>query len=99
MEDEGAILNTTLNNPTTVDNLTAFIKAILDIVLTIGVPIVALAIIYSGFLFVQAQGNSEKISTAKKTLMYTLVGAAILLGSWILAQAIGDTVGELRNTV
>ncbi len=89
----------TLCNPTNVDDLTTFVKKILDIVLTIGIPIVALAIIYSGFLFVQARGNSEALTKAKKTLVYTLVGAAILLGAWILAQAIGDTVGELRKAV
>ncbi len=92
-------LTNTLKNPIGVDDLSTFVKKILDIVLTIGIPIVALAIIYSGFLFVSARGNSEKLTDAKKSLMYTLIGAAILLGAWILAQAIGDTVGELRKAV
>ena len=82
-----------------ITDLNTFIKAILDIVLTIGIPIVALAIIYCGFLFVSAQGKPEEISKAKKALMYTLIGAAVLLGAWVLAQAIGDTVDELRKSV
>jgi len=63
--------------------------------LTLGIPIVALAIVYSGFLFVFARGNTEKLTSAKKTLMYTLIGAAILLGSWAIAKLISTTVNAL----
>ena len=86
-----------LTNPINVGTLTEFIAKILDIVLTIGFPIIALAIIYAGFLFVTAQGNSEKLETAKKTLLYTIIGAAILLGSWIIASAIGGTITLLKG--
>lgn len=80
-----------------INSLPDFIEAILNIVVTIGVPIVALAIIYTGFLFVTAQGNSEKLKTAKNALLYTLIGAALVLGAWILANAIAGTVDQIRN--
>ena len=69
-----------------------FIKTLLTGVLKIGIPIVALAIIYCGFLFVAARGNSEKLTKAKGALLYTLIGAAILLGSWAIANLISSTV-------
>lgn len=99
--NDGSSTNTNtsyhLDNPLSgVNDIGSFIKKILDIVLTIGIPIVAIFIIYSGFLFVVAQGNSEKLSEAKKSLGYTLLGAAILLGSWILAQALQSTVEQLQ---
>ena len=72
-----------------------FIKKILEAVLKIGIPLVALAIIYSGFLFVFARGNSEKLKTAKNALLYSVIGAVILLGAWALAKVIADTVREL----
>lgn len=81
-----------LVNPIQAETLNGFIKTLLEGVLRIGIPIVALAIIYCGFLFVSARGNSEKISTAKDALLYTLIGAAILLGSWAIAQLVSDTV-------
>lgn len=71
------------------------IKKLLEGALKIGIPIIALAIIYSGFLFVFARGNSEKLGKAKETLMYTLIGAAILLGSLAIAEMIQSTVGAL----
>ena len=69
-----------------------FIQTILEGAIKIGLPILALAIIYAGFLFVAARGNPEKLSTAKDTLLYTLIGAAILLGSWAIAKMIESTV-------
>lgn len=75
----------------------AFIKTLLEGVLRIGMPIVALAIIYCGFLFVSARGNSEKITKAKDALLYTIIGAAILLGSWAIAKMISATVTGLGS--
>jgi hypothetical protein len=92
-------INVRINNPLSDDlkDIPSFIEALLNIVLIIGVPIVALAIIYSGFLFIQAQGNVEKLKTAKAAITYTLIGAALLLGSFVLARAIKGTVDEIRS--
>ncbi|KKR61052.1 hypothetical protein A2643_02810 [Candidatus Nomurabacteria bacterium RIFCSPHIGHO2_01_FULL_39_220] len=86
-----------LNNPLSdkTDNIPAFIQTFLEGVLKVGIPIIALAIIYSGFLFVEARGNSEKLGKAKDALLYTLIGAAILLGSWSIATLIDSTVRAL----
>ena len=80
------------------DSIPAFIKLIVRGVLVVGIPIVALAIIYTGFLFVEAQGNPEKITKAKKALTYTLIGAALLLGAFVVAEAIQATVEEITST-
>ena len=69
-----------------------FIQKVLEGALKIGFPVIALAIIYCGFLFVEARGNPEKITKARNALMYTLLGAAILLGSWAIAKLISETV-------
>lgn len=73
-------------------SIPALIEGILDGVIRIGIPIIALAIVYCGFLFVFARGNSEKLSKAKDALLYTLIGAAILLGSLAIAKLISVTV-------
>lgn len=86
----GKICNPLASNG--VNTLPELIGHILKGALKIGIPIVALAVIYSGFLFVAARGNSEKLSKAKDTLMYTLIGAAILLGSWAIAELIANTI-------
>src|SRR3989344_997772 len=79
-------------NPIGTDTLNEFLKVLLEGVVKLGIPIIALAIIYSGFLFVSAQGNSEKLQKAKDAFFFTLIGAAILLGSWAIAKLISETV-------
>lgn len=68
-----------------------------DIILYVGVPIVAFFLIWSGFMFVTAQGKPEQIETAKSRLLSTLVGAALLLGAWTISQAISGTLKDIKN--
>jgi hypothetical protein len=82
-------------NPVNANTIQEFIQVTLVGAIKIGMPIVALAIIYCGFLFVEARGNSEKLTKAKDSLMYTLIGAALLLGAWAIAQLISNTVFQL----
>ena len=91
-------VSTKIENPLGEGNLETipdFIAKLVEIVLKVGIPIVALAIIYTGFLFVAAQGNPEKITKAKKSLVYTLIGAALLLGAFVIATAIGAVVDDI----
>ena len=74
----------------------AFIQLILIGIIKISLPIIALAIIYSGFLFISARGRPDELTKAKKALTYTLIGATLLLGAWALAQLISDTVLQIK---
>lgn len=74
-------------------------KIINDILLPIGGVLAVLAFIYSGFLYVTAQGNESKIATAHKALLYTAIGTALLLGSWVFASVICNTIGELGGPI
>ena len=94
-------ISTKIVNPlgkTGPQNIPDFIKEIIKIVVKIGTPVIVLAIIYTGFLFVKAQGNSEAITKAKTSLMYVLIGAVLLLGAFVIANAIGSTVDEISSS-
>ncbi len=86
-----------LDNPIAVNSIPEFVEKVLRIVLKIGTPIVALAIIYTGYLFIAAQGKPEEITKAKKSLMYTLIGALILLGAYVIAETVVGTVAAIRG--
>jgi len=91
----GVDINVKLINPISAKTLQGFIKDLVNILLTIGIPIVALAFIYSGFLFVQARGDEEGLKKARHTFFATVIGAAILLGAWVLATAIFGTIKQI----
>jgi len=99
-DTDGVTISTTIENPLKdgLDDIPSFIVAIIKIVLVVGVPLVALAIIYSGFLFVQAQGNKDKLETAKKAILYSIIGAALVLGAFVISNAIQGTVDDISST-
>lgn len=78
-----------------ISSIPEFLKELLYRIVQIALPIIVLFIIYAGFLFLTAQGNPEKISIAKKTLMWTLIGAAVIIGADILANVIVGTINDL----
>ena len=82
-------------NPLSTNTVQEFIEKALEGLLRIGIPLVAIAIIYSGFLFVMARGNSEKLKTARDSILYTVIGAAILLGAWTISKIIASTVTSI----
>ena len=85
-----------LQNPTTIGSIQELLTAILSFVVALGAPIVTLAIIYAGFKFVAARGNSTKLEEAKTYLVYVLVGAAIILGAFVLKDVISGTVSKIQ---
>ena len=94
-------LTISLSNPFNCggDNCTLFTlltKIINDILLPIGGILAVLSFIYSGFLYVTAQGNDTKLTKAHRALLYTSVGTAVLLGSWVIAKVIETTINQLR---
>ncbi len=84
-----------ITNPIKVNDFSAFVATVLGVILRIAIPIVAAFIIYSGLMFVLARGNSEKLEQAKTRLLYTLLGAGILLGAWMIATVIKATIEAL----
>lgn len=86
-----------LVNPLGTKDVKTFLMDILGIVTdTIGPVIVILMLVYVGFLFVTAQGNPTEISAAREMLLWTVVGALILLGAKAIALGIQATVDALK---
>lgn len=80
-------------------SLYALLEAIIqNILLPIGAVLAVLAFIYSGFLYVTARGNTTKIQTAHRALLYSAIGTAILLGAWAIAKVIQNTIGNILNS-
>jgi len=78
--------------------IVSFLNFILEkIVLPIGAVIAVLFLVYAGFLFVTARGNETQLEHAKSTLLWTVIGIAILFGSMAIATGIQNTVCQIAN--
>lgn len=93
----GGNTGTTLINPLgSGTSVNSFLLSILNIITTtIGPVIVVLMLVFVGFKFVTAQGEPGKITEARQMLLWTVVGALILLGAEVIAIGIKATVQAL----
>ena len=80
-----------------VSSIPGFIEAALKALVLIALPILTLFIVYSGFLFIAARGNSSKLEEAKRNFMYVIIGALLILGAWVVATLVGGTVNQLTG--
>ena len=86
-----------LQNPLGFSTIPQFLTAILGLMITIGGIVIVIMIVYVGFLFVTAQGKEEKIKEARQALLWTVIGALILLGAQAISTGIQATVSALGS--
>lgn len=82
-------------NPIKYNDFSCFVAAVLKTAVDILMPFVVLAFIWSGFLFVRAQGNEKELEEAKAAIKWSIVGAFILMGAWGFAQIISETITSI----
>tara|TARA_B100000745_G_scaffold76030_2_gene46003 strand:+ start:7414 stop:7821 length:408 start_codon:yes stop_codon:yes gene_type:complete len=73
------------------DILRAFILG----VIYIGMPALAVFIVWTGFLFISAQGNDQGLTKAKQMAVRVSIGGFILLALWVLVRVVGNTLAGL----
>lgn len=88
-----------LDNPIAINSIQEFMRKALEIVVQVGFPIIVLALVYTGFLFVKAQGNEDELKIAKKSFFWTVVGAIVILGAWVITTALSGTVDQLQRGI
>lgn len=79
------------------DTFPHLVAGITRIAVNVLTPFVVIGFIYSGFLFVKAQGKEKELEEAKKAIYYSVIGAFILFGAWGFAQIIGTTVSTITG--
>jgi hypothetical protein len=88
---------TTLENPTSFRSIQDLVANMLKLMVMVAIPIITLFMVYAGFKFVLAQGNEEELATAKRNFFYVVLGSIFILGAWVFASLLGNTVTELTR--
>lgn len=73
-------------------SIEGLLVAILNVFIIIATPIIVLFVIYAGFLYVTARGNTQQIEQATRALTYAVIGGVILLGSVAIAEVVKNIV-------
>ncbi|MCK5027169.1 MAG: hypothetical protein KAS07_02000 [Candidatus Pacebacteria bacterium] len=79
-------------DPTTRGSLKAVLDELFTKISELGAILLAIMIVYSGFLFVTAVGNDEKLKKAKDSIRYVIIGGAVVLGATGIAELIEQTL-------
>lgn len=70
-----------LDNPLGTDNIIQIINNVLNYLIYISVPILAIMILIGGFQILTAKGEPGKIISGKQTITYAIIGFLIILVS------------------
>ncbi len=84
-----------LDNPIAAESLNDFIGNIIEILLLLAAPILVCVFIWIGLRFVLAQGKPGEIEKVKGDLLWTLIGAAIVLGAYGIKTLVTGTLGSI----
>lgn len=71
----------------------AILDRIIDFILLISVPILAIMILIGGFYILTARDNKEKVVTGRKVIYYAVIGFTIILISKGVSLIILEILG------
>jgi hypothetical protein len=88
-------LNIHLSNPLSVSTIGDAVNLFLGVIIKIALPLIVLFFIWSGLTFIFARGNPTEVAKAKQMFLYTVIGTLLILGAWVITNAIIGTVNSI----
>jgi len=83
----------TIENPLEYESIDELVKKIIEFLVLLATPVATLMIVIAAFYFVTSSGDPRQIDTAKKMILYTLVGYGIIWLSYGLITVIKQILG------
>ncbi len=87
----------TLDNPAGSDTIEGLVHNITSALVIIATPIVAIMILIGAFQILFAAGDPEKFKRGKKTILYTVIGYAIILVASGITSIINNVLSAGGN--
>ena len=86
-----------VTNPLRINSVNDFLKLVFVAVMRIGMIVISCAIVLVGFQFVIAQGKPDALKKARENALYTIIGACLILGAWLITTILSDTANSLTT--
>ncbi len=71
------------------------IIAIITVLLNILLAVAVLAIIFGGYLYITSAGNEEQAKKGRKTLLYAIIGLAVIIMSRAIVVTVYSELGDV----
>lgn len=76
-----------------IESVMNLINRVIVIALNVAIVVGVIMILYSAFLYVSSFGEESKAETAKKTLLWSIIGTAVVFLARILVNTINNFLG------
>lgn len=73
-----------------VTKIETFIKGIIQVLVTLSGLIAAGFFVWGGVGYITSSGNPEALDRSKKTIFYSAIGLAVVLGAFVLSNIVSD---------
>ena len=77
----------------TLDCIPVVVQNVINALIVIAGIVAVFMIVWAGYKFVMSEGDSEKISSARKTLIYAIVGLIFIFLSFVFLNVIAEFTG------
>ena len=71
-----------------VSQIQSFIQSVIDVMITLAGAVSVGFFVWGGFGYITSSGNPEKLDQSKKTVLYSGIGLAIVLGAFVLSNIV-----------
>jgi len=73
-----------------VTKIETFIKSIIQVLVTLAGLVSAGFFVWGGVGYMTSSGNPETLDRSKKTILYSAIGLAVVLGAFVLTNIVSD---------
>lgn len=87
-----------LTNPLGTTDIFTILQRIIGYLIKIGAPILAIMVIYGGYLILTAGDKPEDVKKGKDTILYATIGYIIIICSWGIIYIVGQVLTGSSKT-
>ena len=88
-----SVLAVEFKNPLAHDTFEELLDAIIGFIFWVGITLAPVMLIIGGFLYITSGGDPNKVTTAKRWIIWTLIGVAIIILAGGLVAVIKSILG------
>ena len=81
-----------------VGKIQTFIQNIIQVLVTLAGLTAAGFFVWGGFGYITSSGNPEHLDRSKRTILYSALGLAIVLGAFVLSNIVSQMAGTAFGT-
>lgn len=93
-----SVINPAFAQSNDVSKIQTFIQSVIQILVTISGLVAAGFFVFGGLGYITSSGNPESLDRSKKTILYSAVGLAIVLGAFVLSNIVSQLAGTAFGT-